>query len=88
MKLSCLFDFSPKGPKDFAGTLFSTGFPAVRPISQALFMINTDQIVLNAHRTGRARLNAYLAGDAANLAETSHRLSRIMGAAGNPDPSL
>jgi len=60
----------------------------VGSVGQTLFMINADQIVLNAHRAGRACLDAHLARDASDLAKTPYRLPRIMGTAGNPDPSF
>jgi len=88
MKLFRLFNFCMKRPEDFARTLFNAGFFALRSIGQTFFMINDNQIVYHADRTGWAGFNAHLTGNAPHFAETPHRFSGIMGAAGNPDPSL
>jgi hypothetical protein len=74
--------------KDISRTFLHTNFFALRPILNALLLINDHHIAFHADRLCRADLNAHLTSNATNFAQTLHLFPRILSTTRDPNPGV
>jgi hypothetical protein len=74
--------------KDIAWTFLYTDLLALRPIFNALLLINDHHILFHANGLCRADLDAHFAGNTPNFAQSLYLFPRILGAARDPNPGV
>jgi hypothetical protein len=74
--------------KDISWAFLYTNFFALRPIFNALLLINDHHIAFHTDRLRRADLNAHFTGNATNFAQTLHLFPRILSTTRDPNPGV
>jgi hypothetical protein len=74
--------------KDIAWTFLHTDLLAIRPVFNALTLINDHHIPFHANRLCRADLDAHFTGNTPNFAQSLHLFPRILRAARDPNSSV